>query len=63
MRAVARAAGTNTPAVYRRFRDRDDILRAMLQRIRFDLAAALKSAPSTEDASRPRSQTDPSAGG
>lgn len=49
MRAVARAAGTNTPAVYRRFRDRDDILRAMLQRIRFDLAAALKSASSTED--------------
>ncbi len=25
MRTVARAAGTNTPAVYRRFRDRDDI--------------------------------------
>src|SRR5580704_7186426 len=25
MRAVAKAAGTNTPSVYRRFRDRNDI--------------------------------------
>jgi AcrR family transcriptional regulator len=33
MRAVARAARTNTPAVYRRFRDRHDLLRALLQRI------------------------------
>ncbi len=30
MRAIARAAGTNTPAVYRRFRDREDILRALV---------------------------------
>ena len=29
MRAVARAAGTNTPAVYRRFPRREDILRAL----------------------------------
>ena len=33
MRAVARAAGTNTPAVYRRFKDRQDLLRALLLRI------------------------------
>jgi len=33
MRAVARAAGTNTPAVYRRFKDREDLLRALLLRI------------------------------
>jgi len=33
MRAVARAAGTNTPAVYRRFKDRQDLLRAMVRRI------------------------------
>lgn len=33
MRAVAKAAGTNTPAVYRRFRDRQDLLRALLLRI------------------------------
>ena len=33
MRAVARAAGTNTPAVYRRFKDRDDLVRGILLRI------------------------------
>jgi len=33
MRAVARAAGTNTPAVYRRFKNREDILRGLLLRI------------------------------
>ncbi len=30
MRAVAKAAGTNTPAVYRRFRSREDILRSLV---------------------------------
>ena len=50
MRAVAEAAGTNTPAVYRRFRDREDILRALLQRIRLEFAAVLKAALSPEDA-------------
>jgi AcrR family transcriptional regulator len=33
MRAVARAAGTNTPAVYRRFKDREDLIRGLLLRI------------------------------
>lgn len=33
MRAVARAAKTNTPAVYRRFKDREDLIRALLLRI------------------------------
>jgi AcrR family transcriptional regulator len=33
MRAVARAAGTNTPAVYRRFKDRRDLVRGLLRRI------------------------------
>jgi AcrR family transcriptional regulator len=32
MRAVASAAGTNTPAVYRRFKDRRDLVRALLLR-------------------------------
>jgi len=32
MRAVARAAGTNTPAVYRRFKDRQDLVRGLLLR-------------------------------
>jgi AcrR family transcriptional regulator len=30
MRAVAKAAGTNTPAVYRRFRSREEMLRALV---------------------------------
>lgn len=33
MRAVARVAGTNTPAVYRRFRDRNDLVRGILLRV------------------------------
>jgi AcrR family transcriptional regulator len=33
MRAVARTAGTNTPAVYRRFRNREDLIRGLLYRI------------------------------
>lgn len=32
MRAVAKAAGTNTPAVYRRFKDRQDLIRGLLGR-------------------------------
>ena len=49
MRAVARAAGTNTPSVYRRFRDRDDILRGLLTRFRLEIAAFLEDAVSPED--------------
>ena len=30
MRAVAQAAGTNTPAVYRRFKNREDLIRGLL---------------------------------
>jgi AcrR family transcriptional regulator len=33
MRAVARAAGTNTPAVYRRFKNREELIRGLLLRI------------------------------
>ncbi|MFZ0295839.1 MAG: TetR/AcrR family transcriptional regulator [Candidatus Sulfotelmatobacter sp.] len=50
MRAVAKAAGTNTPAVYRRFRDREDILRGLLQRIRSEFGALMEGAGSAEDA-------------
>ncbi len=50
MRAVAEAAETNTPSVYRRFRDRDDILRGLLGRIRLQIAAELEAAHSTEQA-------------
>jgi AcrR family transcriptional regulator len=50
MRAVARAAGTNTPAVYRRFRERDDLLRELLQRTREGVAAEMENAASPEEA-------------
>jgi AcrR family transcriptional regulator len=37
MRAVAKAAGTNTPAVYRRFRSREEILRALIRNYQREL--------------------------
>ena len=49
MRAVAQAAGTNTPSVYRRFRDRNDILRGLLQRIRWEIAAQMEGISSPEE--------------
>ena len=42
MRAVAKAAGTTTPTVYERYRDREDILRALRLRTRRELFAALR---------------------
>ena len=50
MRAVARAARTNTPAVYRRFSHRDDILRALLLRIRAEVTEELRAGLSVEEA-------------
>jgi AcrR family transcriptional regulator len=41
MRAVAKAAGTTTPTVYERYRDRDDILRSLRLETRRELFAAL----------------------
>ena len=41
MRAIAKAASTTTPTVYERYRDRDDILRALRLQTRQDLFAAL----------------------
>jgi AcrR family transcriptional regulator len=41
MRAVAKASGTTTPTVYERYRDRDDILRALRITTRHELFAAL----------------------
>ncbi len=41
MRAVAKAAGTTTPTVYERYRDRDDILRSLRIETRRALFAAL----------------------
>jgi len=44
MRAVAKAAGTTTPTVYERYRDRDDILRALRMQTRENLYAAVSRA-------------------
>jgi AcrR family transcriptional regulator len=41
MRAVAKAAGTTTPTVYERYRDRNDILRALRLKTRSELFAEL----------------------
>ena len=41
MRAVARAAGTTTPTVYERYRDREDLLRALRLQTRRDLFATM----------------------
>jgi AcrR family transcriptional regulator len=42
MRAVAKCAGTTTPTVYERYRDRDDILRALRIQTRVELFATLR---------------------
>lgn len=53
MRAVARAAGTNTPAVYRRFKNRQDLVRGLLRQIasrirgRFEEAATIEELAET----------------
>jgi AcrR family transcriptional regulator len=44
MRAVAKAAGTTTPTVYERYRDRDDILLALRLETRRELFAAISRA-------------------
>ncbi len=50
MRAVAKAAGTTTPTVYERYRDRDDILLALRMKTRRELFAAMSSTRSLRDA-------------
>ena len=50
MRALARAARTNTPAIYRRFKNRKDILRALLLRRRREMYEVLASSSTLEDA-------------
>jgi len=49
MRAVARAAGTNTPAVYRRFKNRQDLVRALLRRIASRIGERFHQAQTIED--------------
>lgn len=50
MRAVAKAAGTTTPTVYERFRDRDDILKGLRLKTRRELFAALSPTRTLHDA-------------
>ena len=50
MRAVAKAAGTTTPTVYERYRDRNDILRALRLRTRVDLYATLRQTRTLQQA-------------
>ena len=49
MRAVARVAGTNTPAVYRRFRNRAEILGALVELYQKELFDALEPCRSLQD--------------
>ncbi len=49
MRAVARAAGTNTPAVYRRFKNREDLLHGLLLRIAARIREAFERAGNIEE--------------
>jgi AcrR family transcriptional regulator len=49
MRAVARAAGTNTPAVYRRFKDRQDLLRGLLRRIAAQIREHFEAGETVEE--------------
>lgn len=50
MRVLAKAAHTNTPAVYRRFRNRKEILRALLHRTQRDLLGVLEPCRSFPEA-------------
>jgi AcrR family transcriptional regulator len=52
MRAVAKAAGTTTPTVYERYRDRDDILRALRIQTRNELFATLRRTRTLQEACR-----------
>jgi AcrR family transcriptional regulator len=49
MRAVAKAARTNTPAVYRRFRNRDEILGALVRYYQRELFRAIEPSKSIQD--------------
>ena len=50
MRAVARAARTNTPTVYRRFRNREDILCTLVRGTQQELFEVLQTCKSLEEA-------------
>jgi AcrR family transcriptional regulator len=52
MRAVAKMAGTNTPALYRRFRNREDILKALVRAYQQELAEIIRDCDSLQEVAR-----------
>jgi len=52
IRAIAEAAHTTTPSIYRRFKNRQEILRALLWRIRQDLLGVLQTCRSPQETSQ-----------
>ncbi len=52
LRAVARAAGTTTPTLYRRFRNKEALRLALAYRFREELTAELLSSPAIEQSYR-----------
>ncbi len=52
LRAIARAAGTTTPTIYQRFRNKEALLAALAMRVRDTVNAELFSSSSLEEASR-----------
>ena len=50
MRSVASRAKTNTPAVYRRFKNRNDILRGLLRRVQQEVSSTIQPSASPEEA-------------
>ena len=52
MRAVARGAGTTTPTLYERFRDKSDLMRALQARAQQNLFEAVEPARSITEACR-----------
>lgn len=49
MRTLAKAAHTNTPAIYRRFKKRKDVLVALVQHVQQELFAALEPCGSLQE--------------
>jgi len=52
IRAIAEAAHTTTPSIYRRFKNRQEILRALLWRIQQDVVAVLQTCRSPQETSQ-----------
>lgn len=52
MRTLAKAARTNTPAVYRRFKNRQEILNALVQRTQQEISVVLDPADSLQEVCR-----------